>query len=176
MNNLTINQQQIVNQLVAEFDRMNQSNKPNKKFNFIDTNSLSKINQEIKEFKQLAEADAIAWERLANQRAQEIVDLLKEDLDGYCVQKYGKENGHYDMPSVLIRHNEKTSTHPESCVSFDVYIKKERRTMHDTSASFGVSLYYCTYCISNRQEKFETIEELLSNKYFQQSLRERVIR
>jgi hypothetical protein len=173
MNNLTNNQQELLSQLINEFNRMNESKKTSTGFNLIDINPLAKINQEIKEFNQLADADCIAWNNLANQEAQRIVDLLKQDLQGYCVQKYGKENGHYDLPSILIRHDEKTSTHCNSCVTINVEIEHQTKYIHDTPRNFGVKLYYVSTYGGTR---YYTIEEAISDATFQRKLRNVVIR
>lgn len=173
MNNLTNNQQELLNQLINEFNRMNESKKTSTGFNLIDINPLAKINQEIKEFRELAKTDHIAWGKLANQEAQRIVDLLKQDLQGYCVEKYGRENGHYDSPTILIRHSEKTSTHSDSCVTIDVSIKYQPRFLHNESLSFGANLYYVS---TYGGMHYKTIEEAISDASFQRKLRERVIR
>jgi hypothetical protein len=173
MNNLTNNQQELLSKLITEFNRMNENKKTSFGFNLIDINPLAKINQEVKEFYQLAEADNIAWNNLANQEAQRIVDLLKQDLQGYCVEKYGKENGHYDLPTILIRHDEKTSTHPDSCVTINVQIEYEDKKLYDSYQKFGVKLYYIS---TYGGKRYYTIEEAINADSFQQKLRKVVIR
>jgi hypothetical protein len=173
MNNLTNNQQTIINQIIGEFNRMNTANNSNKKFNLIDINPLEKINREIKEFEELANADSKAWEKIANNEAQRIVDLLKEDLKGYSVQKYGKENGFIDIPVILIRKSDKHSTHNEDSVRIQVHIQKEDKLVHGSFKQFGIGLKYSS---TYNGLRYNTIEEALNDEWFQLNLRRIVLK
>jgi hypothetical protein len=176
MNNLTNNQQTIINQIIGEFNRMNTTNNSSKGFNLIDINPLQKINREIKEFKELASADSKAWETLAHNEAQRIVDLLKEDLKGYSVQKYGEGNTYNSSPSILIRNNDKAYTDFSNSIDIDVRVAKQTKSIHGSNCNFGVALYYTFYSTPYHLEEYNTIEGLLNSEDFQDRLRKVVIK
>jgi len=148
--------------------------KPSTTFSLINADVLNEKTNEIRKFELNEIADSEAWDKIANEEARRLVNLFKSDLPTASVQKYGKENGHYDLPSVLIRRNESTSTHNESSVNVEVTIVKQR----DVKDSFG-NLYNkgvkLNYRFNYGDERFETIEELVANKCFLESIRKRVL-
>ena len=173
MKKLTTNQKQIIEQITLEFQRINQESVPNKKYNLLDVAPLLEQNRLKAEFINEAKADNERWDKIANDEARRIIGLLQEDLDLYSVQKYDHSNGHYDLPIVLIRNSESGSTHPDSCVTFDVCVSKEYKSLgrENVSEPFGIGLYY-KFC----SKRFDTIEELLRDEQFQRQLKDKVIR
>jgi hypothetical protein len=135
---------------------------------------LNEKTNEIRKYELNESADSEAWDKIANEEAMRLVNLFKSDLPTASVQKYGRENGHYGLPSILIRRNESTSTHNESCVTIEVKIVKQR----DVEDSFGnrynrgVKL---NYSFNYENARFETIEELVANKCFLESIRKKVL-
>ena len=175
MKKLTTSQKQIIEQITLEFERINQSSVPNKKYNLLNIVPLVEQNRLKTEFIEEANADYKRWKQIANDEAQRIVDLLQEDLHLYSVQKYDHSNGHYDLPVVLIRNSENGSTHHESCVTFDVCIDKVYKSLThlnvDIALEFGIGLHY-----KFGSKKFNTIEELIGDNVFQRELKNKVIR
>ena len=170
MKKLTTNQKQIIEQITLEFQRINQESVPNKKYNLLDVAPLLEQNRLKAEFINDAKADNERWDKIANDEAKRIVDLLQKDLSMYSVQKYDHSNGHFDLPIVLIRNNEKGSTHHEDCVIFNVCVKEEYKSFEDIRESFGIGLYY-----KFRGQLFNTIEELLGDETFKRQLKDKVI-
>jgi hypothetical protein len=149
---------------------------PSANFNLINVDTLKEKTNEIQRYKMQEEADRLAWDEIANEEAKRLVRLFKDDLPNTSVQKYGKENGHYDLPNVLIRRDDNTSTHYESCVTIEVLVDR-KNDVNDSLGNFytrGVKLYYI-HSYSYRGEKFETIEELVSDWKFLEALRTRVL-
>jgi len=171
---MTTNQKQIIDALVNEFNRIESMHKPSTTFSLINADVLNEKTNEIRQHELNEIADSEAWDKIANEEARRLVNLFKSDLPTASVQKYGRENGHYDLPSVLIRRNESTSTHNESSVTVGVTIVKQR----DVEDSFGnrynrgVKL---NYRFNYGDEGFETIEDLVANKHFLESIRRRVL-
>jgi hypothetical protein len=170
---MTTNQKQIIDALVNEFNRIESMHKPSTTFSLINADVLNEKTNEIRQHELNEIADSEAWDKIANEEATRLVNLFKSDLPTASVQKYGRENGHYDLPSVLIRRNESTS-HNESCVNVEVKIVKQR----NVEDSFG-NLYNrgvkLNYSFNYEQARFETIEELVANKEFLESIRRRVL-
>jgi hypothetical protein len=171
---MTTNQQQIVNSLIAEFNRIEAEHKPKTTFNLINLDALNDKTNEIARYKAEEKANLESWDKMANDEARRLVKLFQEDLPTASVQKYGKENYHYDLPSVLIRRNENTSTHHESCVSVQVFVVK----VNDVADSFGNRYergVQLKYRFSYGCDSFNSIEELVSNKLFLEELRLKVL-
>ena len=171
---MTTNQKQIIDALVNEFNRIESMHKPSTTFSLINTEVLNEKTNEIRQHELNEIADSEAWDKIANEEARRLVNLFKSDLPTASVQKYSSENGHYDLPSVLIRRNESTSTHHESSVNVGVTIVKHRGVEDSFGNRYnrGVKL---NYSFNYGDERFETIEELVANKDFLESIRKRVL-
>ena len=170
MGNLTSNQKEILKNLTLEFERINNSTNQNNKFNLINLDVLVEEQKAVNLFIKEAEQDKLMWNNLANEEAKRITQLLKEDLHPYCVQKYGKENGHGDYPTIMIRNNENSSTHSDDCVFFSVEVDKEKREFKGNNQDFGTSLFYKFYTC-----RYNEISGLMEDKYFISLLKKRVI-
>ena len=171
---MTTNQQQIIDALVNEFNRIEAMHAPSTTFSLINVDALKDKTNEMKRYKLQEEAEMLAWDEIANEEARRLVKLFQADLPTASVQKYGNGNSYYDLPSVLIRHNENTSTHPESCVNVEVVVVR-RNDVKDSFGNYynrGVKL---NYRYNYGREEFETIEELVSDYYFLESIRRRVL-
>jgi hypothetical protein len=149
---------------------------PSANFNLINVDTLKEKTNKIQRYKMQEEADRLAWEEIANEEAIRLVKLFKADLSNASVQKYGRENGHYDSPKVLIRRDDETSTHIDSSVTVEVVVVR-KNDVNDSLGNFytrGVKLYY-RHSYSYKGEKFDTIEELVSDWKFLEALRTRVL-
>lgn len=170
---MNVKHQEIINTLINELNRIEDSRNQNKGFNLINIDSLNEKTNEIKRYEEEELANKLAWERIANEEAIRLVKLFQEDLPNACVQKYGKENRHYDLPSILIRRNNNTSTHPESCVNVEVIVIREY--FHDSfgrTISKGLRL---AYRFNYGKEEFNTIEDLVKDSRFLETIRTRVL-
>lgn len=168
------NQQRIIDALVNEMTRIDGMHTPRTSFNLINVDVLNDKTNEIKRYKAREVAEMEAWEELAQEEARRLVKLFQADLPNASIQKYGSENGHYDLPSVLIRRSENGSTHVESCVIVEVTIVK----CSDVKDSFGNNYrrgVKLNYRFNYGSERYDTIEELASEQHFLELIRNRVL-
>lgn len=177
MNNIlkamNVKNKEIINTLINELNRIEDSRNQNKGFNLINIDSLNEKTNEIQRFKEEAIANKQAWNDIANEEAIRLVKLFQEDLPNACVQKFGKETGHYDLPSLMIRRNENSSKHYEDCVIIQVKILTESiRDSFDNTYPQGLRL---AYSFNYEKNEFNTIEELVKDKTFLESIRTRVL-
>jgi len=169
------NQQQIIDSLIAEFNRINSMNANNKTFNLINIEPLNAKTDEIKRYKAMREADKKAWNELAYQEVYRLIDLFKQDLPNACIEKYGKENGHIDIPSIIIGKDERhTRGHSENHVSIHIEVRTNKmvKDSYGGTWSFGSELIY-RYGIFNKE--YKTIEEVVTSKEFLEELRLKVL-
>jgi len=171
---MTTNQQQIVDALVNELNRIEAMHKPTTTFNLINVNALNDKTNEIEKYLARREADMEAWDKLATEEAIRLVNLFKADLPMALVQKYGRDNGHSDQPDVLIRRDDTQSSHHESCVLVRVKVAR----LNDVIDSFG-NIYSrgvkLQYQYNGSNDLFDTIEELVAKTNFLELVRERVL-
>ena len=170
---MNVKHQEIINTLINEFNRIEDSRNQNKGFNLINIDSLNEKTNEIQRFKEEAIANKQAWDDIANEEAIRLVKLFQEDLPNACVQKYGKDTGHYDLPSLMIRRNENSSKHYEDRVSIEVKILTETiRDSFGNTYSKGLSL---AYRFNYDKNEFNTIEDLVKDSRFLETIRTRVL-
>jgi hypothetical protein len=170
---MNVKHQEIINSFINELNRIEDSRNQNKGFNLINIDSLNEKTNEIQRFKEEAIANKQAWDDIANEEAIRLVKLFQEDLPNACVQKYGKDTGHYDLPSLMIRRNENSSKHYQDCVSIEVKILTETiRDSFGNPYSKGLSL---AYRFNYDRNEFNTIEELVKDSTFLESIRTRVL-
>lgn len=177
---MTTQQQQIINLLVAEFERINATN-TRKRFNLIDSAALQDDTNRKKLWEQLSEENLKTWENAANEETNRIIGLLREDLPSHViVEKYNDKIGKYDLPKLQIRHETThCRAHHESLVTIEVYVFKDyKQDEYGNSAKFGEEFLYKTYPMKGGASAhgYKTIEDAVNDPYFKEALRNRVIR
>lgn len=173
---MTTQQQQIMDSLKAEFERINTAN-TGKGFNLIDTGALQEQTEANREFAELSKRDLETWERVAYAEMERIIELLVQDLPDYVrVDRFDTPIGKYKSPSIQIRHESVSgNTHHENVVSLHVNVKKFRKSNeYNSRHDFGSHLYY-TNSESGWDKQFKTIEEAVNEPHFKECLRNRVI-
>jgi hypothetical protein len=170
---MNVKQQEIINTLINELNRIEDSRNQNKGFNLINIDSLNEKTNEIQRFKEEEIANKQAWDDIANEEAIRLVKLFQEDLPNACVQKYGKETGHYDLPALMIRRNKNSSKHYADCVIIEVKVLTEQiRDSFGNTYSKGIRL---AYKFDYNNNEFNTIEEIVKDKRFLELIRIRVL-
>jgi len=173
MKNLTNNQQELIASITAEFMKINESAKKESTFNLINVQPLFEKTKEIAENEKIIKADAKFWECMAMNEAERIAKLLQEDMSFACVERFGKSNGHYDLPSICIQREKGLSGHHENFVRIDVVIERESATLsHNCHYSKGISLGYKT---DGSNDRYKTIEELFEKSNINEMIRKRII-
>lgn len=165
-------QQQIINSLISEFNRIDSMSANNKTFNLINIEPLNEKTNEIERYRAMLEADEKAWEELATQEAYRLIDLLREDLPNACIQKYGKENGYIDIPKIMIRKNKSTICHHEYYILIEINIKRNNKVTDSFGGSWtlGSELSY-----KYNNNEYKTIQDVVSDKRFLEDLRYKVL-
>jgi hypothetical protein len=171
---ITPTQQNILDSLVNEFNRINNEPTPSGSFNFINTDPLLQKTMEIKQNKAIAKADKEAWNKIAIDEANRIVELLRQDLPNACIYRHSKENGYNDSSRIKILRDKNTSTDHYSCVTIEVIvITNEVYQTHGCYYENGVGLAYID--MYRGDEKYNTMQDLANTKYFQEQIREKVL-
>jgi hypothetical protein len=171
MNNLTKNQLEIIESLKNEFVRINESIHSKDKFNLIDVDELIRIKAEIKNNLEEKELDGKYWNSLAMEEAERVAKLLQEDLPNASVERYGKSNGKYDAPNIIIQRCKGLAGHHENFVSIEIAIDKETKELsHGCSYSKGVRLLY----VYNKVW-YSSIEKLFSNSKIGDEIRNKIL-
>jgi hypothetical protein len=174
--NLTETQSQLISQLTQEFQRINSETKVNGKFNLVSLDGLNQVAEEIRRNEAEAEADANYWEKAARDEADRIVLLLREDLPMARVELYGKANGHYDAPTVLIARKGDRLPHYSECVTIYVKVCKEHaKQTHDCRYYKGLRLVYEYYNTPEKTGAYDSIEQLFSESDVLSHIRARIL-
>ena len=170
------NQEKIIQDLIAEFNRIENMATENTGFNLININPLLEESREIEMMKANQEADLKSWELMAFEEMRRVIGLLQEDLPNASIQAYGKENGHSICPSILIRRNSNDTTHYESCVTIEIKVEKESFMHNNKQYQRGIRLNYCdAYSARLIKKNYATIEALVNNNLFLQRIRTLVL-
>jgi hypothetical protein len=163
------NQEKIIQDLIAEFNRIENMATENTGFNLININPLLEESREIEMMKANQEADLESRELMAFEEMRRVIGLLQQDLPNASIQAYGRENGHYIRPSILIRRNSDDTTY-ENYVSIEIKVEKESFLHKNKRYERGSRLSY--NCI---ERKYTTIEELVNDNLFLQRIRTLVL-
>lgn len=165
---LTDNQQSIVDSLVSEFTRINNSKTKRRKFKLVDIDPLCAINDEIEVNKAVANADAEHWKMLRKAEAERIADLLKHDLPNAVIEVIDFK--------IRITRNGYSELKPREVVC--IYIKTRTETVgqsHGCYYSRGVRLQYEGWDYTSQGEYYNSIEELIEKSDFKNHLRKHVL-
>lgn len=177
---MTKDQQQIIDTLINEFNKINQSNNADKGFNLIDITPLKTKTTIQKEWSEMRRADEIAWQKLANEECYRIIELLKQDIPNVCIQKYGEQNGFGDYSTILIRKTSQCSTHYDNSVRLEVKVfKVGKLDEYKQYYEFGDCLMYKPYPNSGNSHTdctYKTLQGAISDKVFLEALRTRILK
>lgn len=181
---MTTQQQNIIDSLKAEFERINMASTGRKAFNLIDTGALQDKTRLQREWKRLEEEDNATWKKAAEAETWRVMALLIEDLPDYVrVEKYGPSIGKYEASQFQIRHESvHCRAHHEQVVDIEVIVRKQKKVdEHGNAGYFGFELayqpspMYKSASAINYESAYKTIEEAVNDPYFKEALRNRVI-
>lgn len=174
---LTQNQKQTIEFITAQFEKLNGSTQPNKKFNLVDIKPLQDKAERIRQLDEEEEISKKMWTDAQESEIKRIVALFQEDLqqENITVQPnfYGSQlkicrigflsNG---QPYVRDFH--------DSCVTINVYLK-EKSNWDEYSYKYRTEYTNFYYKLNYGKEEYSTIEELVSTDEFKDTLRKRVL-
>jgi hypothetical protein len=167
------NQEKIIQDLIAEFNRIENMATENTGFNLININPLLEKAREIEMMKANQKADLESWELMAFEEMRRVIGLLQKDLPNASIQAYGRETGHYIRPGILIRRNSDDTTHHDSCVNIEIEVEKESFMHNNEWYEKGIRLNYNSYSASKKN--YATIGELVSDDLFLRRIRTLVL-
>lgn len=173
MKALTENQQCIIDAITSEFSRINGLSATSGSFNLVDASGLMSINDEIKRNKEETDAINHHWYQLAMDEALRVAELLQQDLPMACVERFGKSNGKYECPSVIIQRKSGRCGHHENYVSFDVKIVYGDyvRQSHGCGYNKPIGLRY-----EYSGKSYDSVEDLFKNSQITKEIRIKILK
>ena len=168
---LTEKQQQIIDSLQSEFNRINESSRSGGSFNLIDIDALSTKSREIREFKEMVQKDKDSWMEAAKTEALRITNLLQKDIPD-AVIVLGFENR-------LIKIFHKNCSGLSSNDTVTIKVKIIDKSIQDSYGNYywvGKSLGYelCPTILGSNDYYYD-IEKAVMDSKFLEALRKRVI-
>lgn len=178
MKALTENQQCIIDAITSEFSRINGLSAKSGSFNLVDASGLMSINDEIKRNNEEADAIKKHWKQMAIAEADRIVILLQQDLPMLGVERFGKNNGRVDCPSVIIQKRFGICAHHTECVSFDVKIVYGDyvRQSHGCGYNKPIGLRYEYSGNYNERTSYDSVEDLFKNSQITEDIRTKILK
>lgn len=174
---LTQNQQQTIQFLTEQFEKLNASTQPNKKFNLVDIKPLEDKSERIRQLDEEEELSKKMWSDIQDNELKRIADLLREDLPEdrilININLYGSQIKICRI-QFLSSGQLFINDHYESCVTINVYLKKKSYWDEYSQKHRGNYTGIC-YKLNYRDVEYSTIEELCATDEFKDTLRKRVL-
>ena len=174
---LTQNQQQTIQFLTEQFEKLNGSTQPNKKFNLVDIKPLEDKAEKIKKLDEEEETTYKIWTDAQKNELHRIADLLREDLPEdrtiIEVNTYGCVLSICRI-QYLTSGQIFTNDHYDSCVKISVE-KKRNNYKDEYSQKWRNEYTNLYYTLNYGKVEYSTIEELVSTDEFKDTLRKRVL-
>jgi hypothetical protein len=175
---LTNTQKKTIEFLTAQFEKLNGSQQPNKKFNLVDIKPLQDKAERIRQLDEEEKIQYQIWTDAQKSELQRIADLLREDLPEdrtiIEVNTYGCVLSICRI-QFLSSGQPYINDHPESCVKISVE-KKKNNYWDDYSQKHRTEYTNLYYILNyNRDKEYSTIEELCATDEFKDTLRKRVL-
>ena len=173
---LTNTQQQRIQFITEQFEKLNGSTQPKTKFNLVDIKPLEDKKEKIIQLDKEDEVTYKMWKELQENELHRIVALFDEDLPrDRTLIKTSSYTISICRMQFLSNGSCYASDHHEECVKISVELKRksywdEYSQKHRDEYS---NLYYrLNY---NRDVEYSTIEELCATDEFKDTLRKRVL-
>ena len=174
---LTQNQQQTIEFITAQFEKLNSSTQPNKKFNLVDIVPLQDKAERIRQLDEEDETEDKAWAELRKNELHRIADLLREDLpqdrimvkvNTYGCVLYICRMQYLSSGQIYI--NDDT----DRCVT--IHLELKRNSWKDEySQKYRGKYTNLYYTLNYGKVEYSTIEELCATEEFKDTLRKRVL-
>jgi hypothetical protein len=174
---LTQNQQQTIQFLTEQFEKLNGSTNQKTKFNLVDIKPLQDKAERIRQLDEEEKIQYQIWKDAQKNEIQRIADLLREDLPEdrtmVKINNYGSVLYICRM-KFLSSGSCYACDHPDSCVTIDVELKRNNYwdKYSQKSRNEYTNLYYT---LNYGKVEYSTIEELCATEEFKDTLRTRVL-
>lgn len=172
---LTNTQQQTIQFLTEQFEKLNASTQPKTKFNLVDIKPLEDKAERIRQLDEEEKITKKMWIDAQENESKRIYELLREDLPNKIIIVTNCYGGMKICREEFI--NKKyDEIEFDDCVRIAVCIDSE--DVYDKYSEKKRKIYNNLYYILNNSHignKFSTIEELVSTDEFKDTLRKRVL-
>ena len=174
---LTNTQQQTIEFLTAQFEKLNGSTQPNKKFNLVDIKPLEDKAERIRQLDEEEKISNRMWTDAQVNEIKRIADLLREDLpeDRILIKTnfYGSQLNICRI-QFLSSGQLFVSDFHDSCVTIHVYLK-DKSNWDEYSYKYRNEYTNLYYRLNYGKVEYSTIEELCATDEFKDTLRKRVL-
>lgn len=172
---LTQNQQQTIQFLTEQFEKLNASTQPKRKFNLVDIKPLEDKTERIRQLDEEEKIQLQIWTDTQKHELQRIADLLREDLpeDKVLIKINGRQ---IKICRIQFLSNGElyASESLERCVTICVKIKY-KDFYDEYSQKFRYRYTGIYYELNYGKVEYSTIEELCATDEFKETLRKRVL-
>lgn len=174
---LTQNQQQTIEFLTAQFEKLNASTQPKTKFNLVDIKPLQDKAERIRQLDEEAELSKKIWKDTQKHELHRIADLLREDLpqDRILIKTSFYGCTLYICRMQFLSNGQMyASDHHDNCVTIDVELGW-RENWDEYSQKYRTEYTNLYYRLNYKKVEYSTIEELCATDEFKDTLRKRVL-
>lgn len=174
---LTQNQQQTIQFLTEQFEKLNGSTQPNKKFNLVDIKPLQDKAERIRQLDEEEKIQYQIWTDAQKNELQRISDLLREDLpEDRILIKTNPYGSQINICRIQFLSSGQlfVSDFHDSCVTICVHLK-EKSNWDEYSYKYRTEYTNLYYRLNYGKEEYSTIEELCATDEFKDTLRKRVL-
>ncbi len=174
---LTQNQQQTIEFLTAQFEKLNGSQQPKTKFNLVDIKPLEDKAERIRQLDEEHETEDKAWAELRKNELQRIADLLREDLpEDRIMVKINTYGCVLYICRIQYLSNGELYINDDTDRCVTIHLELKRNSYKDEySQKYRGKYTNLYYTLNYGKVEYSTIEELVSTDEFKDTLRTRVL-
>jgi len=163
---MTENQQRIIDSLVAEFNSRNETKKKSS-FRLINVDEFDEINNLHKELLEDSRRSKDAWDNQRKEFIEDLIDQLRDDLDGRLIVNRGDvatENPNYSTSIFIYRRGTEKFLMLERAFRFEVCLIGDRKQNATTKEYYVeyLGLEIRRYISPNYQTTYNNEEELFN--------------
>ena len=174
---LTQNQQQTIQFLTEQFEKLNGSQQPKTKFNLVDIKPLEDKAERIRQLDEENETEDKAWAELRKNELQRIADLLREDLpEDRIMVKINTYGCVLYICRIQYLSNGQLYINDDTDRCVTIHLELKRNSYKDEySQKYRGKYTNLYYTLNYGKVEYSTIEELVSTDEFKDTLRKRVL-
>ena len=173
---MTENQQKIISNLIAEFNKQNEA-KAKRPFKLIDVDEFDAINQRHIELTADAQRTKEFWDDECDRYIDDLIPQLREDIgDRLCVQRGNEATGNHNYSDSIFIY--KYGTHQHDRVSyalkmrFDLVHESERDHITKEYYTYYKGFIITRYVDGNHNRKYNNEVEFFNCSYTKYKLKD----
>jgi hypothetical protein len=174
---LTQNQQQTIQFLTEQFEKLNGSTNQKTKFNLVDIKPLQDKAERIRQLDEEEKIQYQIWTDAQKNELQRIADLLREDLpEDRILIKTNLYGSQINICRIQFLSSGQlfVSDFHDNCVTINVHLK-EKSNWDEYSYKYRTEYTNLYYTLNYGKVEYSTIEELCATDEFKDTLRKRVL-